>query len=121
MDDVRAADKRRQLDAIATNAFANFQITEDSKHKTPEAELISQFMEEVNKERPEGSFYIKNGKKVKLKPLTFMGTRSSKNIIGIANDAFELEHFLKECKDYKQRNGSFSKRFFGGFKKHDWQ
>jgi hypothetical protein len=114
MDDVRRdAHEAKMKAAIGANAFADFQLEKKSRHKSPESELIEKFMIEVNKERPAGSFYIKKGKKVKLNPMTFMGIRSSKNILGIANDAFELEHFMKECIDYRKRNGTFNKRFFG--------
>lgn len=90
------------------------------KHRTPEEALIDEFMEEINLERPPGSFYIKNGKKKKLEPMTFIGTRMK--LLAIANDKKQLELFLRDCRDYKNRGklegkfeNTFSRRFFGGF------
>ena len=104
MDDVRAAEKRRQLDAIATNAFAEFKFQKPTKAKTLEGELIEEFRTLINAERVG----------TKWKPLSYMAVRSK--LAAIANDAHELQRFMSECKDYQKRNGSFSKRFFGGLK-----
>ena len=118
MDDVRRdAEESRMKAAIGKNAFDDFELQKPTKHKTLEGELISEFMEEVNKERPAVSFYIKNGKKVKLKKLNYMGAR--RVLEAIADDSHELQRFLSECRDYKNRNGSFSKRFFAKPEKKD--
>jgi len=48
-----------------------------------------------------------------MKPLT---SRYIAIKLGILKSNDELYQFFSECKDYKKRNGSFGKRFFGGFK-----
>ena len=72
------------------------------KHKSQCDELIYEFMEEINKERG------------KRKPLSFMGVKMK--LIAIKNNEQALYEFLNRCKDYKNRNGSFSKCFFGSLK-----
>lgn len=66
--------------------------------------IISQFVEEINSER--------SG--TKWKPCS---PRSIAVKLSVLKTTHELEMFLSECRDYKRRNGSFSKRFFGGFRK----
>lgn len=65
-------------------------------------QIISQFVKEINDERG-----------TKMKPLTdkYIAVK-----LGILKTNQELYEFLSECRDYKSRNGSFGKRFFGGFK-----
>jgi hypothetical protein len=65
--------------------------------------IIKQFVDEINQERTQE----------KMKPLT---SRYIAIKLGILKSNDELYQFLSECKDYKKRNGSFGKRFFGGFK-----
>lgn len=98
-----------------------FEIGSEKKHKDPCSALIDDFKNEINKERPAGSFYIKDGKKKKLAPISFMAVRMK--LLAIAKDKFSLEVFLSECRDYKNRGlqegkfeNTFSRRFFGGFK-----
>jgi len=67
------------------------------------ASIVKEFIDEINKERAIS----------KMKPLT------DKHIavkLGILKSNQELYEFLSECRDYKKRNGSFGKRFFGGFR-----
>lgn len=83
--------------------------------KTPRserAELISFFVEEINKERP--CFYKDaNGKKKKL---GLIAPRAVAIKLSHVKDLETLRYFLSECKDYKNRHGSFAKRFFGGLR-----
>jgi len=65
--------------------------------------IIKQFVDEINKERAIH----------KMKPVT---DRYIAVKLGILKTNQELYEFLSECKDYQKRNGSFGKRFFGGFK-----
>lgn len=97
-----------------------FEIGAESKHKDECNALIDDFKNEINLDRPAGSFYIKNGKKVPLKPMTFIGTRMK--LLAIAKDKWSLSVFLSECRDYRNRGkqegkfqNTFSRRFFGGF------
>jgi len=67
MDDVRAAEKRRQLDAIATNAFAEFQLIPDidKKVRNNTDVIKEEIWDIVEKENPEASrkmFFIKVSK-----------------------------------------------------------
>jgi len=67
------------------------------------ASIVKEFIDEINKERAIH----------KMEPLT------DKHIavkLGILKSNQELYEFLSECRDYKKRNGSFGKRFFGGFR-----
>jgi len=65
--------------------------------------ILSQFVDEINKERVGTKWKPVTGRAVAMK-LSLLKTNQ------------ELYQFLSECKDYRNRNGSFSKRFFGGGK-----
>lgn len=65
--------------------------------------VISQFQEEINKERLGTKWKIITGKATAMK-------------LSHIKDLSTLYFFLSECRDYKVRNGSFSKRFFGSLK-----
>ena len=88
------------------NLFENFKL-EISKSKivNERQEVISYFVEEINKERINTKYKPVTGRMVAIK-------------LSILKTTQELYQFFSECKDYKNRNGSFSKRFFGGFKEH---
>ena len=66
--------------------------------------IIKDFVDEINKERAGSKYKPVTGKQIAVKLLTVFKTKQ------------ELYEFFSECKDYKNRNGSFSKRFWGGFK-----
>ena len=86
----------------------NYKLPQKTKHKTEIGEIIDEYRTIINQER-EGT---------KWKPLSFMAVR--KKLEAIASDKQELLMFLSICKDYRNRNGSFSKRFFGGLKPQDF-
>lgn len=65
--------------------------------------IIKQFVDSLNLERIN----------TKYKPLT---PRSVAVMLGTIKTNSELYRFYSECMDYKNRNGSFGKRFFGGRK-----
>jgi hypothetical protein len=97
------------------NLFKDFKI-EKTKITNQRQEVISFFVEEINKERP--CYYKdKNGKKKKLGLIT---PRAVAIKLSILKTTQELREFLSECRDYKHRHKSFSKRFFGGFKEQKW-
>ena len=79
--------------------------------RSKRAYLLSQFVEEINKERP-CTYKTKQGKKKTAKPVT--GRFIAVTLSHLSE--FDLEYFLSECKDYRNRNGSFSKGFFGMLK-----
>ena len=84
---------------------------EKSNARSRRDELITEFIEGINKERPT-TYKNLQGKKVKLdlvKP-RFVAIKLSHLSVP------ELEWFLSECKDSRNRTGSFSKRFFGSLK-----
>lgn len=64
------------------------------------AEIISQFVDEINKER-EGT---------KWKPVT---ARSVAIQLSPIKNNWELYNWLSQCRDYKNRKGSFGKIYFG--------
>lgn len=65
--------------------------------------IISQYEEEINKERLYNKIPKVNKKVLAIKLSVFKTNQ-------------ELYEYLSICRDYKARNGSFSKRFYGGFK-----
>ena len=77
-----------------------YQLDRKSKHKTEIGEIISEFVNEINKER-EGTKYPK---------VTYMQIYTKLGAIN--KDKFALNVFLSECRDAKRRNGSFGKLFY---------
>ncbi len=75
----------------------------ESKIRSERAWIISQFLEEINRERIG----------TKYKPMTGRGVAIK---LGHLKDNHTLYYFLSECRDYKNRGGAFSKRFFGSLK-----
>ena len=74
-----------------------------SKITSQRAWIISQFLEEINKERIG----------TKFKPMTGRGVAMK---LSHLTDNQTLYYFLSTCKDAKNRRGSFSKCFFGSLK-----
>jgi len=64
------------------------------------AEIVKMFVDEINKER-EGT---------KWKPVT---GRSVAIQLSCLKTNFELYNWLSQCRDYKNRNGSFGKIYYG--------
>ena len=79
----------------------NFKV--EKNIKSERAELIRSFLEEINNER----------KGTQYKPLTAKAVACK---LGHVKELETLYYFLSQCKDYKKRNGSFSKYFFGVLK-----
>lgn len=73
------------------------------KIKSERAWIISQFVEEINKERIGTSFKPLSGRVCAIK-------------LSHLKDNHTLYYFLSTCRDYKNRKGSFSKCFFGSLK-----
>lgn len=79
----------------------NFKV--EKNIKSERAEVVKSFLDEINLER-EGTKYNKlTAKAIACK-------------LGHIKELGDLYYFLSECKDYKKRNGSFSKYFFGALK-----
>lgn len=95
-------------------SFKDFKIpTFTKKTITNERQaVIKEFVDEINKERP--SKY--KDSKGKLKVLDIIKPRAVAIKLGHIKDTKELYYFLSVCRDYKKRNGSFSKCFFGSLK-----
>jgi hypothetical protein len=74
--------------------------------------VIKEFVDEINKERPV-KYKDKNGK---IKTLPKVTPRAVAIKLGHIKDLQELYYFLSNCRDYRSRNGSFSKCFFGSLK-----
>lgn len=87
------------------------EIVGTTKAQSKRAELVGFFTDEINKERP--CTYKVNGKKVTKGKVT---ARAVAIKLGHMKDLEHLKWFLSECHDYRNRNGSFTKRFFGGVK-----
>ena len=73
------------------------------KAKSERAELIRQFMEELNAER--------DGKKYKK-----LSAGAVANILGHIKKKSDLYYFLSVCRDNKKRTGIFSKYFWWSLK-----
>lgn len=92
--------------------FQKYQeFTPNENKVNKRALIIQQFVDEINKERP-CTYLNKAGKKVKL---GLINARAVAIKVSHLKE-FDLMYFLSECKDYKNRNGSFSKKFFGAMK-----
>lgn len=83
-----------------------FNFSQEKNVKSERADLIKQFLDFINIERVG----------TKYKPLTAKAVACK---LGHIKDLDTLYYFLSECKDYKKRNGSFSKYFFGALKVRD--
>lgn len=68
--------------------------------------ILSQFLEEINKERLG----------TKYKPMTGKGVAMK---LAHLKDNYTLYYFLSSCRDYQKRKGSFSRYFFGALKVKD--
>lgn len=81
------------------------------------ATLLQEMIDEVNKERSTPKFYLKNGKKVWIKPITTPADKTGFAVkfshIKKTNDLYYLKSI---CLDYRSRHGSFSKCLFGSIK-----
>ncbi len=80
-----------------------FSILPPQKSYSERADLIQQFTDEINKERVG----------TKYKPLS---CRAVAVKLGHLKELGDLYYFMSVLKDYKNRNGSFSKGFFGMLK-----
>lgn len=65
--------------------------------------ILSQFVEEINKERIGGKYNPVTGRQIAIK-------------LSHIKDNHTLYYFLSSAKDYKNRNGSFGKYFYGSLK-----
>ncbi len=84
--------------------------------KSERAEIVSFFIIEINKERP--CKYLKNGVwKVANKIESPKEVSKIAIMLSVLKTKDELREFFKICVRYRRVNGSFNKRFFGGFKK----
>lgn len=82
----------------------------EKRRGNPITDLIQEFQFEINKEA--GVTYKIKEKKFKNRSYSFGEIRSK---LILLNER-ELRAFLSDCKDYKRRNGSFRKCFFGALK-----
>ncbi len=89
----------------------NYKTVTESNIVNKRQWIIKEFVDEINKERP-CTYTNSKGKKVKLGKVT---GRAVAIKLGHLSE-FDLTYFLSECRDYKHRKGSFSKRFFGSIK-----
>lgn len=92
--------------------FQKYQQPIVTKNISKRSLILEMFVNEINKERPYTYTNI-NGKKTKVGKIT--GKAVAIKLAHI-KDEKDLFYFLSVCKDYKNRNGSFSKCFFGSLK-----
>lgn len=85
------------------NQLFNIEKYQEKKINSERASIISEFVEEINKERIGTKF-----KKIQPRAVAIK--------LGHIKNKQDLYYFLSTCKDYKKRNGSFSKCFFGALK-----
>ena len=91
--------------------FSKYQEINTNKRVSKRSLIIEEFVKEINKERPYTYTNI-NGKKTKVGLIT--GKAVALKVSHLQEN--DLFYFLSVCKDYKNRNGSFSKCFFGSLK-----
>lgn len=82
--------------------IALFSLPEKTTIKSERAFILSQFVEEINKERENTKWKKVTGRAVAIKTSHI--------------SLHDLKYFYSTCKDYKNRHGSFSKGFFGALK-----
>jgi len=91
--------------------FTKYQIKTKNNIVNSRQEIIKEFVDEINKERPYTYTNI-NGRKTKVGLIT--GRAVALKVPHLKEP--DLHYFLSVCRDYKNRNGSFSKCFFGSLK-----
>lgn len=75
-------------------------------------DVLRSLCEEVNKERSQTKFYVKDGKKIKVRPLTVVELNFRLSHIPTK----DLYYLKSICLDSKNRGQSFSKCLFGSIK-----
>ena len=94
--------------------------TPQTTAKSKRQEANEYFFEMIDKESEEKGWKYFDGKKYKkLKPINRRAYAIKLNTV--FKDIDELRMFYSECLQYKYKYGSFSKRFWGGFKKQSWK
>lgn len=84
--------------------------------KSERAEIVSFFITEINKERP--CRYLKDGKWKVANKIESQKEKANIAIrLAVLKSKEELREFFKICVRYRKEHGSFSRRFYGGFKK----
>lgn len=73
------------------------------RFKTERHYILSEFVDNINKERIGTKYKLVTGRFIAIK-------------LSHLKDNGTLYYFLSICKDYKNRQGSFSKCFFGSLK-----
>ena len=81
----------------------DLETSQRTRIKSERADIVYQFTEAINNERYG----------TKYKPITGRGVAMK---LSHLKDNATLYYFLSQCKDYKNRHGSFSKYFFGALK-----
>lgn len=98
MDEIYEPNEIKPLFSLLT--LANSAKT---RIKSERADIIRQFVEEINAERVGTKYKPVSGRAIAMK-------------LSHLKDNGTLYYFLSQCKDYKNRNGSFSKYFWGALK-----
>lgn len=80
------------------NLLSNIDIKKAVKKETAK-DVIDKIFENIKKEQPK---------------VSYMSVMSK--LLAVKNNKDVLDWLHSECLDYKNRNGSYSKRFYGGFK-----
>lgn len=84
--------------------FQNFNFVKPvSKISSERQMVLKEFVDEINKERIGTTWKPITGKAVAMK-------------LSHVKSLQDLYYFLSNCRDYKARNGNFSKCFFGSLK-----
>lgn len=83
-------------------SFNNYKLPEKKKLTNERQTVVKDFVDAINSERIGTKFKPVTGKAIALQ-LAHLSIE-------------ELYYFLSMCRDYKNRNGSFSKCFYGALK-----
>lgn len=72
------------------------------------ASIVKEFVDEINLERINTKYKPVTGRRIAI-------------MLSVLKTEFELRQYLSICREYKNLKGSFSRRFYGGFKTQTWQ
>lgn len=86
-----------------SNITEGYKLPEEKSRMTNKRQyILSQFLEEINNERKISSYGLMTGRALAIKVAHLK--------------EHDLEYFFSQCMDYKHRQGSFGKYFFGALK-----
>lgn len=99
-----------------TSLLGNFKypVSPKQSRRTWRTDFEEEFVAQINSEREKEKSYLNSqGKKILLKPMNVKSVHFMTRHLKTGQD---MAFLLSECKDVRNRGGSFSKTFFGSMK-----